>query len=297
MAGRVATIGTFDGVHCGHRVVVDEVKRIACERNLIPTVFAFANHPLEIVAPERVPAKLMSFEAQLRFFETLSVEVVPIYFNEELRRMQSREYMQFIRNEYDVEVLVVGYDNRFGCNRDEGFEQYASHGREIGMEVIEAPEMKGVSSTIIRKLLEEGEVAAANEKLGYFYTVSGIVEEGKQLGRTIGFPTANLCLDDCRKLVPANGVYVAKVELSDGRIYGAMVNIGHCPTVEPHCNKRTIEVNIFDFAEDIYGEKMNLSFVDFMRKERKMNSVEELRCQLIKDKEAAQKILKTMRDE
>ena len=292
MIGRVATIGTFDGVHCGHRMVVDEVKRIAEERNLIPTVFAFANHPLEIVAPERVPAKLMNFETQLKFFKTLCVEVIPIFFNEELRKMSAREYMQFIRNEYDVEVLVVGYDNRFGCNRNEGFEQYAAYGKEIGIEVVEAQEMKDVSSTIIRKLLEQGEVETANEKLGYLYTLSGIVEHGKHLGSTIGFPTANLRSDEYRKLMPANGVYAAIVELSDGQRYGAMVNIGHCPTLEPNCSKRTIEVNIFDFSRDIYGERMNLSFVGFMRKERKMHSVEELRLQLIEDKEAAQKILK-----
>ncbi len=288
---RVATIGTFDGIHRGHCMVIDMVKHIANQQDMSPCVFVFANHPLEIIAPERVPAKLMSFDSQLEMFMQLGVEAVPIHFNEEMRKMSAFQYMEFIRNEYDVRMLVVGHDNRFGSNRNENIEQYKSYGQELGIDVIAAPALPNVSSTIIRNLISTGDIRHANDKLGYFYTIEGIVEHGKHLGTTIGFPTANLRLLDNLRLVPANGVYAAIVKMPDKKQYGAMVNIGHCPTVNSQCRSRTIEINIFNFSADIYGNKISLSFVDFMRKERKMNGIDDLRCQLSLDRENAKKIL------
>lgn len=288
---RVATIGTFDGVHRGHLAVVGMLKDIAANRNLIPTVFAFAGHPLEVIAPERVPAKLMTFEAQKNMFANLGVEVIPIYFDESIRTLSARQYMEMIRDRYGVRVLVVGYDNRFGCNRSEGFCDYERYGKELQIEVLQAPEITGVSSTIIRRLIEAGNVAEANEKLGYTYSLEGKVEHGRHLGSTIGFPTANMAIADMRRLIPGDGVYAAEVLLADGKRRGAMVNIGHRPTIDDGRTHKSIEVNIFDFVGDIYGQEIKLMFVEFMRKEYRMNSLEELKNRLIQDRAEAQKIL------
>lgn len=290
---RVATIGTFDGVHLGHRMVLDMVLDIASQRNLKPAVFAFASHPLEVIAPDRVPEKLMDFSAQQKAFAEMKIETFPIHFNEQLRNMTAFDYMKLLRDKYDVQILVIGYDNRFGRDRESGFEDYKNFAGQLGIEVVQAPEMKEVSSSIIRKLLREGRVEEANEKLGYEYSISGIVEHGKELGATIGFPTANLSPDNLRRLVPGDGVYAAKVVLPDGEVCGAMVNIGHRPTICDGRTYRSIEANIFDFSGDIYGKMLTLQFVAFMRKERKMESLDALRDLLMSDRETARKILKS----
>ena len=228
---RITTIGSFDGIHCGHRLVVDMLLSTAQERGLTPSVFAFAQHPLEIIDPSRTPPKLMTFERQQATFKALGLEVFPIYFTAEMRRMTSSEYMRMLHADYDVDVLVIGFDNRFGSDRESTIDDYRKAAAEIGIEVIQAPQMPDISSTIIRNLISNGDIEQANHKLGYHYPLTGIVEHGKELGHTIGFPTANLRPDDDRKLVPANGVYAAIAILPDGSRHGAMVNIGHRPTI------------------------------------------------------------------
>lgn len=288
---RVATIGSFDGVHTGHRVVLNRVLEIASERGLTPSVFAFAEHPLEVIDPSRTPPKLMTFDQQQVAFERLGLEVFPIRFNEDIRKMTSSEYMQMLHNQYNVDILVTGYDNRFGSDRQSCFEDYCRFASTIGIEVIQTPEIPDVSSTIIRKLIAEGNINEANHKLGYFYALTGIVEHGKELGKTIGFPTANLRPIDSKQLTPADGVYAAFAVTPDGTLHGAMVNIGHRPTIRDGRTYRSIEANIFDFDEDIYGCKITLKFVEFMRKEIKMSSIDELRFQLLADRGFAALIL------
>ena len=288
---RITTIGSFDGIHCGHRLVVDMLLSTAQERGLTPSVFAFAQHPLEIIDPSRTPPKLMTFERQQATFKALGLEVFPIYFTAEMRRMTSSEYMRMLHADYDVDVLVIGFDNRFGSDRESTIDDYLKAAAEIGIEVIQAPQMPDISSTIIRNLISNGDIEQANHKLGYHYPLTGIVEHGKELGHTIGFPTANLRPDDDRKLVPANGVYAAIAILPDGSRHGAMVNIGHRPTIRDGRTYRSIEANIFDFDGNLYDRTITLEFVAFMRHEIRLNSIEELRQRLIDDHTQAVEIL------
>ncbi len=288
---RVATIGTFDGVHLGHLLVLDTVKKEALCRGMRPAVFAFASHPLEVIAPERVPEKLMDFSAQTEFFNRLEIESFPIHFDEKLRNMTAFDYMRFLRDEYSVAVLVVGYDNRFGKDRESDFDDYQCFARQLGMEVVRAKEMKEVSSSIIRRLLRDGQIVEANKKLGYRYSLTGIVVHGNHLGRTIGFPTINMQLIDSKRLVPANGVYAVEIELTDGTLFGGMLNIGHRPTICDDRICKSIEANIFNFDGDLYGQTITLHFVAFMRNEKKMSSIDALRCQLEDDRQFARQLL------
>ena len=288
---KVATIGTFDGVHCGHRIVLEQVLSIASSTGLAPFVYAFAEHPLEIIDPSRVPPKLMTFEAQCRKFEQLGLNIHPIRFNEELRNMTSSDYMQELHDRHLVDTLVIGYDNKFGHDRDSSFEDYQRFAGKIGLNLIKAEELPDVSSTIIRRLITEGKIEEANKKLGYLYPLHGIVKHGKELGQTIGFPTANLHPDDHKKLIPANGVYAAFAITPDGQRHGAMVNIGHRPTIRDGRTYRSIEANIFDFNDNLYGKSITLEFVCLMRQERPFKSIDELKTQLVADKENAIKIL------
>lgn len=288
---RITTIGSFDGIHCGHRLVIDMLLTTAEERGLSPSVFAFAQHPLEVIDPSRTPPKLMTFERQQATFKALGLEVFPIYFTPEMRRMTSSEYMRMLHADYDVDVLVIGFDNRFGSDRESTIDDYRKAAAEIGIEVLQAPRMPDVSSTIIRHLIQEGNIMQANQKLGYYYPLTGIVEHGKELGQTIGFPTANLRPNDDRKLVPANGVYAAIATLADGTRRGAMVNIGHRPTIRDGRTYRSIEANIFDFNDNLYGKSITLEFVCLMRQERQFKSIDELKAQLAADKENAIRIL------
>ena len=288
---RITTIGSFDGIHCGHRLVIDMLLTTAGERGLSPSVFAFAQHPLEVIDPSRTPPKLMTFERQQATFKALGLEVFPIYFTPEMRRMTSSEYMRMLHADYDVDVLVIGFDNRFGSDRESTIDDYRKAAAEIGIEVLQAPRMPDVSSTIIRHLIQEGNIMQANQKLGYYYPLTGIVEHGKELGQTIGFPTANLRPNDDRKLVPANGVYAAIATLADGTRRGAMVNIGHRPTIRDGRTYRSIEANIFDFEGDLYDQTITLEFLAFMRHEQRLNSIEELRQRLVDDRNQAIEIL------
>lgn len=288
---RVATIGTFDGVHTGHRLVLDKVKVIASKRGMQPSVFAFTDHPLAVIDPARVPPKLMTFESQCEAFAHLGVEVFPIEFTPQMRAMSACEYMEILHGEYGVDILVMGYDNRFGHERSLSFDDYCQLGMKVGVEVVKAEALEGVSSTIIRQLLIAGNLDEANKKLGYPYTLSGKVEHGKELGRTIGFPTANLGISDCRLIVPVDGAYAAIAKLSDGSMHGAMVNIGHRPTICDGRTCRSIEANIFDYDADLYGQRLTLSFVSYMRSELRFDDIHQLREQLRIDREEAKRLI------
>ena len=223
-------------------------------------------------------------------------------FTPEISRLTAREFMtQLLKERYQVKYLVIGYDHRFGHNRSEGFEDYVRYGKEIGIEVIRAKAYTSnieignepnipVSSSLIRKLLHEGEVSLAAHCLKYEYFLDGIVVGGYQVGRRIGFPTANLRVDDPDKLIPADGVYAVWVTF-DGKTYMGMLNIGVRPTIDNGPN-RTIEVNILHFHSDIYDKFIRLTFVKRTRPELKFSSIDELITQLHKDAEETETILK-----
>ena len=298
----VATIGFFDGVHAGHRYLIQQVKEIAAAKGLRSALVTFPVHPRKVMNVEYRPELLTTPEEKISLLADIGVDYcLMLDFTPEISRLTAREFMtQLLKERYQVKYLVIGYDHRFGHNRSEGFEDYVRYGKEIGIEVIRAKAYTSnieignepnipVSSSLIRKLLHEGEVSLAAHCLKYEYFLDGIVVGGYQVGRKIGFPTANLRVDDPDKLIPADGVYA--VWVFDGKTYMGMLNIGVRPTIDNGPN-RTIEVNILHFHSDIYDKFIRLTFVKRTRPELKFSSIDELITQLHKDAEETETILK-----
>ena len=299
----VATIGFFDGVHAGHRYLIQQVKEIAAAKGLRSALVTFPVHPRKVMNVEYRPELLTTPEEKISLLADIGVDYcLMLDFTPEISRLTAREFMtQLLKERYQVKYLVIGYDHRFGHNRSEGFEDYVHYGKEIGIEVIRAKAYTSnieignepnipVSSSLIRKLLHEGEVSLAAHCLKYEYFLDGIVVGGYQVGRKIGFPTANLRVDDPDKLIPADGVYAVWVTF-DGKTYMGMLNIGVRPTID-NVQNRTIEVNILHFHSDIYDKFIRLTFVKRTRPELKFSSIDELITQLHKDAEETETILK-----
>lgn len=290
---KVATIGFFDGVHRGHqyliRQVVDEAKR----RGGRPVVVTFSNHPRSVLRSETEIQLLSTSREKDRLLRHYGIqEVRMLEFTESLARLGARDFMrQTLRGEMGVDVLVIGYDHRFGCDRLEGFDDYVRYGKEIGMEVVRAQVYEQnhitVSSSLIRSELLQGMVTDVKVLLGYEYSIGGMVTDGFQIGRKIGYPTANIRVDD-HKLIPCDGVYAVRVNV-DGVLHGGMLNIGCRPTFDN--GRRSVEVNLFDFNGDIYNERIRAYFVAFMRHERKFGTVDELITQLSRDEWQAKNML------
>ena len=289
MAGYVATIGTFDGVHRGHQFVLQQTVDEARRRGLQAMAITFDRLKPDTLSP------LESKQALLT--QTGLDRIVVLPFNEELKQMTARQFMeQVLKMQLNVQILITGYDNRFGHNRLEGFDDYVRYGQEIGMEVKRlppAPSKKSeshVSSSIIRELLHEGNVSEANEALGHPYAISGHVEHGEHIGTSLGFPTANVAADHKQQLIPAAGAYAVKVRLEQDTEWKAgMMNIGTRPTFEGQC--QTLEVNIFNLNEDLYGKQLTVAFVERLRREQRFDSIEALKEQLQQDAIAAKSIL------
>ena len=284
-----ATIGMFDGVHRGHRLVVDHLRQAASARGLKTAVFTFPNHPQLLFHPDCGLRLLTSPEKKASLLAQTGVDYTFfLSFTHELAAMTAREFMTLLRSRYNVRLLAVGYDHRFGHNRAEGFADYVAYGREMGMEVVQNPvfELEGVnvSSTVCRRHVAAGEMEAASRCLGYPYRMGGRVVAGFQEGRKLGFPTANIQLADPRRLVPASGVYAVRVKVGDEATWRlGMMNIGTRPTFGGE--KVSLEVHIFDFAGDLYGCQVEVAFLRRVREERKFASPEELAAQLARDKQ------------
>ena len=284
----VVATGFFDGVHVGHRHVIEQLTAAAAVRGDESMVVTFWPHPRNVLQKEARSLRLLTSLAEKK--EILlgmgvdRVEVVP--FTKDFSSMTTEEYLCMLMNDYGAKAILIGYDNRMGSDAD-GADQVAMVAERLSLEVIRTemvPSDYGyaVSSTKIRERLEEGDVLQAASMLGYEYSLYGVVVAGNRLGRTIGFPTANMQLYEPLKLVPGNGVYFVKVETL-GREFLGMCNIGCRPTVGEG-NARTIETNIFDFDEDIYGLDMKITFVRKIRDEVKFDSLDALRGQLEKDR-------------
>lgn len=313
---RVAAIGMYDGVHLGHRFLIDFLRHEASDRDLTPAVVTFREHPLKIVRPDETPALLTSLEDRLRLLAEEGVkDVILLTFDENMRYSTARQFLMMLHKRFAVDALVVGFNNRFGRNIEDGIEQYRSVGREIGLEIIEAPEYidrtgTHISSSIIRRLLEDRKVAEAYRLLGRRFTLRGTVVKGNGLGRKIGYPTANISPEFPELMTPGEGVYVAQAVLPDGQRYPAVVNIGRRPTVsqEDTGGDETteefventgqspapvvIEVHVINYKGYLYDDEISIEFVDFLREEQKFPSVEKLRDQLEKDVREALKRLK-----
>ena len=295
----VSTIGVFDGVHRGHQHLIRMVVEQARQRGLCSTIVTFDRQPRQLFDPAFRPQLLTTLEEKQDIMAQLGVDhLVVLPFNLELAGMSARTFIhQVLYGRLNVQVLVTGYDHRFGHNRAEGFEDYVRYGAEIGMEVLrgDAELMNGseeaVSSSVIRRLLsEEGRVDLMPQCLTRLYQLSGEVMPGEHIGHRLGFPTANLKPSCPEKLIPAPGVYAVWATLDDHVRRAAMMNIGTRPTFEGR--KQTLEVNILDFDGDIYGQTVTLSFVARLREERRFDSPESLVLQLQKDKKEVEQRLK-----
>lgn len=291
-----ATIGMFDGVHLGHRHILSYLCRYAGEHGLRSMVVTFENHPRTVLRPDAPFLTLMTPRQRLEALSETGVDAtLLLHFDEHLASLSSQEFMRLLHDRYGVALLLVGYDHRFGHDRDATFSDYVEYGRQAGIEVVRIPEFHSplgrISSSRIRELLMEGRVEDAGRMLSRPYRLCGKVEKGLQIGRTIGFPTANIA-PGAGLVVPGRGVYAVRVLLPDGRRCGGMLNIGVRPTFGGE-TKESIEVNIFDFNDDIYGDGLSVDFVAKLRDERKMSSADALRAQLAVDREQALDILKS----
>lgn len=284
MEGYVATIGMFDGVHTGHRFVLQHVAAEAERRGLLSMAVTFDHtlHREQVLTPLDTKVRLIR--------ETGIHRVEVLAFTDALRQMSARQFMQqVLRDRLGVQVLLTGYDNRFGHNRQEGFDDYVRYGQQLGMEVVSLPPAPSagaggaVSSSLIRQLLSEGRVDEASRCLGYPYAISGRVVHGQHIGTGLGFPTANLLPDMAAQLIPANGVYAVR----SGQLKG-MMNIGTRPTFGSH--QRTLEVHFLHYHADLYDRPLTVEFVRRLRDEQPFDSVEALKEQLQKDAIQAEQI-------
>ena len=281
--GYVATIGMFDGVHCGHQFVLQHVVDEARQRGLQSMAITFDKSGLQTLTPLD--------QKRLLLTKTGIDRIEVLTFNDALKQMTAREFMQQeLRDRLGVKVLLTGYDNRFGHNRTEGFDDYVRYGQELGIEVLQLPQECEISSSIIRQLVAEGAISKANQLLGNPYTILGSVEHGEHIGTKLGYPTANLVLvDDCQ-LIPATGVYAVKIRMENSVEWKhGMMNIGMRPTFDGQ--SQTLEVNVFRLKENLYGQQLQVAFYERLRGEQRFDNIEALKAQLQQDAIEAERIL------
>ncbi len=291
----VAATGFFDGVHKGHTKVLSLLCEIAAQEGKKSAVITFWPHPRNVLQQQAYSLRLLtSIEEKKALVKGLGVnKFITIPFCKEFSRNTTKEFLKdYLKDKYNVSTLIIGYDHRFGHDKV-SHQQMIEMAREIGIKIIKVSEFiqddNVISSTKIRNLLQEGNIEKANSFLGYRYGLKGVVVSGQKVGRTIGFPTANMKLYEPLKMIPADGVYSVFVEVL-GKVYVGICNIGTRPTVG-ESNERTIETHILNFSEDIYGLDIKIEFVDRIRQEQKFPSMEALKGQLQKDKDYAQNLL------
>ena len=292
----VATVGFFDGVHLGHRYLIERLKAKAQAVGLPSLLITFLPHPREVLHIDPTFRLLNTPDEKLALLETLGIDTCVILpFNRELADYSACDFLkEILGNRLMVKELLTGYDHRFGKDRADGFEQYEKYGEELGIKVSRAERFTlngvAVSASKIRRRLAEGDVEQAKQMLGYLYSLEGIVVRGRQIGRTIGFPTANLQIIDQKKMLPAGGVYAVSVDVR-GETRDGILNIGTRPTVEN--GALSVEAHILDFSEDIYGETVRIHFHRFIRPEKKFDSLQDLKQQIEADIACLQAIKKT----
>ncbi|MGE5316435.1 MAG: bifunctional riboflavin kinase/FAD synthetase [Chloroflexota bacterium] len=283
----VITVGTFDGVHAGHRMILEEVVRLSREINSDSAVVTFHPHP-RIVLGQDV-ALLTSREEKRDIIDKIGVtHLIEIPFTIKFSDLEANEFISLLAWLVNPSVVIIGYDHGFGRNRTGDIRAMEEAGKTYGFKVIhlDAIEKEGfkISSSIIRSLLSDGKLKEANDLLGQPYAITGSVVRGNQIGKLLGYPTANLFIEDQHKLIPSMGVYASEIILNN-RVYKGMTNIGIRPTLNAH--RLTIETNIFDFNEDIYYQKITLKLIHRLRDEQKFENLEDLKKQLERDREAA----------
>lgn len=289
----VLTIGTFDGVHSGHQQIISQLKKRAAEVNGETVIVTFDPHPRTIINAASGIRIINTLDEKIELLSDKGIDhLVIIPFTEEFAQLSAEDYIsRFLIRYFKPHTLIIGYDHHFGKGRAGNYKLLQLHTTTYHYQLMEIPahvlDSISVSSTRIRQAVELGDMDIANSLLGYTYFFSGEVVMGNKLGRTIGYPTANLQISEKSKLIPGDGVYVVDVEASDepDKIYRAMMNIGFRPTVDG--TKRTIEVNIFHFNRDIYGKNLRVFVRKFLRPEIKFSGLDELKAQLAEDRKAS----------
>ncbi len=281
----VIAIGTFDGVHLGHQRLISRAAALARELDTIPVVFTFRNHPLSVLAPDRVPPELSSGEERHRVFRSLGVELVlELPFTGEMSGLPAEEFLRMIVERLAPRAIVVGENFSFGAGGRGTPEYLADQGKKLGFRVEKVPLFvrsgSVVSSTRIRALLASGDVKAAAGLLGRPFEMTGEVLHGEERGRVLGFPTANLRLGQ-REACPADGVYAVRVRTGEGQVYTGVANVGDNPTFGGA--ERRVEVHLLDFSGDLYGVRIALAFTDRLRGEKRFPSAAALTEQLKED--------------
>lgn len=291
----VVTTGTFDGVHIGHQKILNRLKEIAQTIQGETIIITFFPHPRLVLYPEDNNLKLINtLEEKIQLLEEMGIDhLIIIPFTPEFSRLTSEHFIrQILIEKINTRKLVIGYDHHFGRNREGSFEHLKQYAPQYGFEVEEIPEQDiddlAVSSTKIRSAVEKGDIHTANTYLGYPFSISGKVIKGDQIGRTLGYPTANIQLEQAYKLLPADGIYAVTV-VHKQLTYKGMLYIGHRPTINGMT--RNIEVNIFDFNQDIYDDNLTIQLLHFIRGDHKFNNLDELKIQLKEDEIATKAML------
>ncbi len=281
--GFIATIGFFDGVHVGHRYVIRELCAEAEHRGMQAMVISFSCHPRQLLSPDMPVTLLTTTVERETMLRECGVHKVEMLRFEDVRKMTAEQFMQYIHEQFNVDALLMGYDQRFGSDMPATADDYKSMAARVGLEIVQLTECDDVnthvSSTVIRRMLLKGKVTDANRLLGYEYSLSGKVVHGRQLGRQIGFPTANIEVEG-DKLIPMDGVYAVGVCMQ-GKLAKGILNIGNNPTI--NAEKRTLEVHIVDYDGELYEQQLTVSFRRFIREERSFRSIEDLRKQIAAD--------------
>lgn len=293
----ILTIGTFDGVHFGHQKILKKLIQSAKQLNCKSVVLTFFPHP-QLVLNENSSIKMLNtIEEKTNLLEKLNIDAVVIQpFDKEFSELSPEDFVkQIVVKTLNVQKIIIGHDHRFGKNRAANFEDLVAFGKKYNFEVeqisVEELDEIAISSTKIRNAILRNDFEIAEKYLGYPYFFSGTVVQGKKLGRTINFPTANIDVAENYKLIPNTGVYIVQCKLNDTTFFG-MMNIGNRPTVNG--KNQTIEIHLFDFDKDIYNQKMKVSILHFLRNEQKFHSISDLKLQLNKDKENAIIFLKNI---
>lgn len=290
----ILTLGTFDGVHIGHKKILEKITQNTENEKYESLVLTFFPHPRMILQEESAIKLLNTITEKIDLLEKTGIENLVIHpFDESFSRLTAEEFVrEILVEQFHIQKIIIGHDHRFGRNRTANIDDLIDFGKKYGFEVeqISAQEINeiSVSSTKIRNALEEGDIVLANKYLGYEYFLTGTIIKGKQLGRTIGFPTANLKIEENYKLIPRNGVYIVSRIINNKTVFG-MMNIGFNPTVNGE--NQTIEIHFFDFEADLYHQKITVSLLHRIRSEQKFDSVVLLKEQLEKDQNYAKAFL------
>jgi riboflavin kinase / FMN adenylyltransferase len=292
----VVTVGVFDGVHKGHIAILDRVKHSAHEVQGDTVIVTFWPHPRLVLNQDASIKLINTIDEKLQLFEKFGVQhIVIIPFTEEFSKISSQQFIEDIMiNKLKVNHLIIGFNHHFGKAREGNFELMNEYSKQFGftLEKLDAQmvENEKVSSTLIRTSLNNGDIITANKYLGYDYMITGKVVEGKKIGRTIGFPTANVLVNQDYKLIPKTGVYAVEVEVT-GKRYPGMLNVGYNPTIDPSLTKLNIEAHLLNFTDDLYEKDITLLFKQRIRNEIKFEGLDQLKKQLNSDKAEVLKIL------